>query len=154
MVIRVSLTGWLLVCASAVMGCSAATWQGVAAGLAAASGETPVAATGGSKLMLFGGSGHRTYLGCINCSEYAADSILNSYGSFGSQYGTTSITNQFSQFGSPYSAYSACNPYATDPPVIVDAAGNSYGRLTVNQGNSQRTRNDTLLTWLAVVCAK
>jgi hypothetical protein len=32
------------------------------------------------KLMLCGGQGHKTYLGCLNCGNYAADSISNSYG--------------------------------------------------------------------------
>jgi hypothetical protein len=58
-----------------------------------------------------------------------------------------------SDFGSPYSSYSACNPYATDPPVIVDSAGNFYGRLTVNAYNTERTQDQTFLTWLAATCA-
>ena len=80
------------------------------------------AASGGSglglapaKLMLFGGSGHKMYLGCLNCSQYATDSILNKYGSNGSAYSATSIWNHYSEFGSAYSTYSPCNSYATDP---------------------------------------
>jgi hypothetical protein len=33
---------------------------------------------------------------------------------------------------STYSDYGACNPYANDPPVIVDSGGYFYGRLTSN----------------------
>ena len=89
------------------------------------------------KLMIFGGSDHKTYLGCLNCNKYAIDSILNTFGEYGSQYSSSSIFNRFGDFGSPYSTYSACNSYATDPPVIVDSEGKFYGRLTVNQYNSE-----------------
>lgn len=92
-----------------------------------------------AKIMLFGGYNHATYLGCLNCSAYGADSVFNPYSQFGNQYNFNSIFNSYSQFGSPYSMYSACNPYATDPPVIVDDAGNFYGRLTINRYNSEAT---------------
>ncbi len=36
------------------------------------------------RLMTFGGNNHETYLGCLNCSEYASDSVSNSYGAHGS----------------------------------------------------------------------
>jgi hypothetical protein len=138
--------------------CSSATAQAIAAGLAAAGGSASTAPTSrnvrsssGSKLMLFGGQGHKVYLGCLNCSQYATDSVLNMYGSHGSPYGTESIFNKYSNFGSRYSTYSACNPYATDPPVIVDENGNYYGRLTVNRYNGQGA-NSELLAWIAGVC--
>lgn len=107
-----------------------------------------------SKLMLFGGDGHRTFLGCVNCSEYDPDSIFNEYGTFGSPYSATSIRNTYGEFGSPYSLYSACNPYASDPPVIVDSQGNFYGRLTVNEFHVERTHNQRLLGWLGAVCGR
>jgi hypothetical protein len=115
------------------------------AGAAAA----PAAST---KLMIFGGDDHRTYLGCLNCSQYDSESISNTYGSFGSAYSTTSVHNSYSDYGSPYSSHSACNPYATDPPVIVDGGGNFYGRLTINSYNPQQTRDAGVLQWLAAVC--
>jgi hypothetical protein len=101
------------------------------------------------KLMVFGGADHKTYLGCLNCGQYASDSVENTYGSFGSAYSTVSISNQFGEFGSPYSQYSACNPYSSDPPVVVDSAGNFYGRLTVNAYNPQRIRDESVVQWLA-----
>lgn len=111
-------------------GCSAQQWGNVAR--AAAQGAAAAAAPP-AKLMLFGGLNHQTYLGCLNCSEYATDSIFNSYGSKGSAYSGETIWNAFGQFGSAYSTYGACNPYASDPPVIVDSDGNYYGRLTLNE---------------------
>lgn len=71
------------------------------------------------KLMIFGGEGHKTYLGCLSCSEYATDSVFNQYGNYGSRYAIDSVWNHYSDFGSRYSNYGACNPYANDPPVIV-----------------------------------
>lgn len=104
------------------------------------------------KLMVFGGPGHKTYLGCLNCADYTSDSLANSSGSFDAPYGVT-IFNEYGDFGSTYSMYSACAPFATDPPVIVDQAGNFYGRLTLN-AFAQQTKNQPTLDWLSrTVCA-
>jgi hypothetical protein len=88
-------------------------------------------------LLLFGGRGHKTFLGCLNCSEYDPGSIDNAYGTHGSRYSSVSIFNHYSDYGSRYSDYSACNPYATDPPVIVDKGGKYYGRLTLNRYHAE-----------------
>lgn len=134
-------------------GCSAATWQGVGAGLqAAADGSHAPIAASADKLMLFGGSGHQTYLGCLNCSQYASDSVLNLYGTHGSKYAMDSVLNRYGQYGSAYSMYSACSPYASDPPVIVDGSGRFYGRLTVNTVNRERVTDPRLQAWLTAVC--
>lgn len=127
--------------------CSGAGWGRVAQGLAAAPRAGP-------KLMIFGGLGHQTYLGCLSCSEYDRESVFNSYGSFGSPYSSTSVLNPYSQFGSRYSAYGACNPYASDPPVIVDADGNYYGRLTTNRARSDGPPTPEVAAWLAGVCSE
>ncbi len=125
-----------------------------AAAAPAAGSSPPVGLASGSKLMLFGGENHRTYLGCLNCSQYDSDSVFNQYGTHGSQFSSASILNQFTEAGSKYSNYGACNPYASDPPVIVDGAGQFYGRLTVNRYHGQRTGDAQLLAWLAGVCAR
>ncbi len=39
--------------------------------------STAPALASNPKLMIFGGTNHGTYLGCLNCSEYATDSVLN-----------------------------------------------------------------------------
>jgi hypothetical protein len=106
-----------------------------------------------AKLMIFGGPDHRTYLGCLNCNRYAADSVSNQYGRNGSRYSAESIWNPYSQFGSRYSAYGTCNPYATDPPVIVDENGRFYGRLTVNIYHRELGAGAQLQNWLVqTVC--
>jgi hypothetical protein len=104
------------------------------------------------KLMLFGGQDHATYLGCLNCPASAADSVLNKFSPYGNQFGSNSIFNRFIEFGSYYSDESASSAYANDPPVIVDGNGNFYGRLTINQYNAQRARNERLSAWIAGVC--
>lgn len=101
------------------------------------------------KLMLFGGQDHKTYLGCLNCSQYATDSVSNEYGVYGSPYSAESIWNHFSEFGSGYSNFGACNAYATDPPVIVDGAGTFYGRLTLNQYHPEKGIAPNYYEWLA-----
>jgi len=102
--------------------------------------------------MLFGGLNHRIYLGCLNCSEYAADSVFNSFGK-GNPFSSESIFNHFSQYGSAFSTYGVCNSYASDPPVIVDQFGRYYGRLTMNEYHRQIGIGDQLIGWLkAAVC--
>lgn len=136
-------------CAISLAGCSAAVWQGLAAGLEGVS--TGLSLPSG-KIMLFGGANHSTYLGCLSCNEYSAESVFNEFGTHGSQYSSASIFNSFGPFGSKYSATSACNPYASDPPVIVDSTGKYYGRLTVNRARSDGPPSGELKAWLAAVC--
>ena len=133
---------------AASTGCTRAAWQAAAQG--AATGAAPAQAP--SALLVFGGSDHKTFLGCLNCSEYGQSSIKNQY-SFGSPYGHT-IFNHFSEYGSEFSSDSACNPYATDPPVIVDGDGNYYGRLTVNEYHYQIGIGRNLVAWLKTSVCK
>jgi hypothetical protein len=137
-------------------GCAPRSWNTVGQPVYVPPSQSTVysASPVGQKLMLFGGLDHKVYLGCLNCSEYALDSVRNEYGLHGSPYAMDSIFNSFGQYGSPYSMYSACNSYATDPPVIVDRDGAFYGRLTVNRYNVQRTRNENLIEWLEQVVCK
>ena len=124
-----------------------------ALGQSVAGGQSTASGTG--KLMIFGGSDHQTYLGCLNCAETAPDSISNEYGQNGSRYSQASIWNHYGEFGSPYQPYSACNPYSTDPPIIVDDVGTYYGRLTVNQFHPELGAGRQLIAWLRqAVCAQ
>jgi hypothetical protein len=126
-------------------GTAGSAWHGMAQGLVAAQPPAP------GNLALYGGINH-TYLGCLSCDKEAADSIFNEYGRFGSRHGLVSIRNPNSQFGSRRSPFGACNPYASEPPEILDTGGRSYGRLTVNRSHFEATRNDALLDWLETVC--
>ena|SRR5579863_3513711 len=115
-------------------------------------GAQVVTSPQGHKIMIFGGSDHRTYLGCLSCSESQGDSVLNEFGEHGNPYHSESLFNPYQEFGSPYSSTSACNPYASDPPVVVDEQGSFYGRLTINEFNSERVRSQALQMWIAKVC--
>lgn len=137
--------------------CSPAARSRFGAGMqsAAAGMATSPSSSSSSKLMIFGGEGHRAYLGCLNCSQYASDSVFNAYGSHGSRYASESIWNHYNDFGSAYSNHGACNPYANDPPIIVDSDGNYYGRLTLNIYHSQFGLGAQYHDWLeSTVCEK
>ena len=108
---------------------------------------------GGHNLMVFGGPGHTTYLGCLNCSNGSGDSVFLEGGTYNGAYLAPSIVNRSSVFVSTHSAYSACNPFATDPPVIVDERGTSYGRLTVNQQRTDGPSIEELREWIIDACA-
>lgn len=153
---RFALVVAVLLAGSSVSGCTAATWDAIGAAAAgAAAGMSgnyaPTSGTSG-KLMLFGGPSHSVYMGCLNCGEFAADSVFNELGRHGSSIQRDSIFNSIGQYGSTISNYSACNPIASDPPVIVDGQGRFYGRLTLNVYNSQRTRDTTFQALAAIAC--
>jgi hypothetical protein len=106
--------------------------QGMAPYAAVLNGQMHPAPAVAPKLMIFGGPGHQVYLGCLNCSEFARDSVQNQFGPNGSSFSQTSIRNEFSPYGSKFSNYSACNPFASNPPVVVDGQGRYYGRLKLD----------------------
>jgi hypothetical protein len=83
-------------------------------------------------LYLFGGDGHKEFLGCLNCDSYHTKSVWNEMSTFGfrNDFG---IWNPFGQFANPFSGHSMCNEFAFDPPVIVDDNGTSYGRMSINE---------------------
>lgn len=58
----------------------------------------------------FGGT---VSLGQVSSDMYAANSILNEYGAYGSPYQTNSIFNAYGTYGGAYGTNSACNSYAT-----------------------------------------
>lgn len=130
-------------------GCSDAARRNIAA---AAQGAAATS-TQAEKLMLFGGIDHKTYLGCLNCSEYTSDSVFNQFGQHGSRYSSESIWNHFNDYGSAYSTYGACNAYASDPPVIVGNSGKYYGRLTRNKFHAELGAGANYYSWLSrTVC--
>jgi hypothetical protein len=100
-------------------------------------GQTP-------QLLLFGSSDHKTFLGCLNCSQFDSGSLCNQFGQYGSQFNTGSIWNQFGHFGSKFSSDSPWNQFSTSGPVIVDRSGQFYGRFTANKFVSDRTHIEAL----------
>ena len=72
------------------------------------------------------------FLGKIVSNRYDKDSILNTYGPYGSRYSTTSIFNKYSDYGSRYGKYSVNNPYCSIPPKLI-LNGRLLGLVTVNR---------------------
>jgi len=105
-------------------------------------------ATAQSDLLIFGGRGHDVFLGCLSCNRFEIDSVLNKYGTYGSQYSTDSIWNRYGLYGGAYGTYSPCNRYSTNPPAVVDRSGNFYGYLTINPFQRQRLTDRTVIDWL------
>lgn len=91
-------------------------------------------------LLLFGGEGHKTFLGCLNCSATYSGSVCNKFGAYGSKFQTDSIWNKFGNFGSKFATQSPWNKFSTDAPIIVDSDGNSYGYFSANAFHNDRTR--------------
>jgi hypothetical protein len=96
-------------------------------------------------LLIFGGDGHRTFLGCLNCAKHSPGSVCNAYGTQGSRYQSESIWNPYGTFGSKYSSNSPWNRYSSSAPIIVDQEGNSYGYFSMNKYHRNRTRIKSFL---------
>lgn len=88
-------------------------------------------AQGPPEILIFGGDDHKAFLGCLNCSQFSSNSIWNEFSQYG-WYNGFATWNPFGPNKNPYGSNSACNDFAPDPPVLVDRAGNYYGRLTIN----------------------
>ena len=72
------------------------------------------------------------YLGKLTSNIYDLESILNTYGLYGSPFSSTSINNKYGVYGSPYSSLSPYNADTSTPPVIY-LRGTRCGFLSVNQ---------------------
>ena len=103
-------------------------------------------------ILIYGGREHRTFLGCLNCSETDPNSVLNQVGQYGSEVSSDSIFDKAGEFGSPVSDTSPCNPVASDPPVLVDQNGGFHGYLTLNRSHADVNPNGRLAAWLAAIC--
>lgn len=87
------------------------------------------------------------FLGAITENSYDTNSILNSYGPYGSKYSGTSIFNEYSPYGSQYGAYSINNPYCTQAPQLV-IDGVIIGFVTANQNTLKRISPEAFLCTL------
>lgn len=71
------------------------------------------------------------YLGVVSSDQYAAESICNQYGQFGSPYAAKSVWNKYAQYGGTYASNGAYNPMAQKPPLVIQN-GQPIGILTKN----------------------
>lgn len=99
------------------------------------------ATSAATELLLFGGSNHDQFLGCLGCGKYDSGSVCNKYGK-GGRYDSDSIFNRYGTFGSRYSDSSPWNRYTSSAsvPVLVDRAGKFYGYLTINVHRSDSVK--------------
>jgi hypothetical protein len=146
--------------AFAISACSAATWQAIGQVAQAASaasgsgaGSVPSFVGGSEELLLFGGQGQKTFLGCFNCNAASLSSIFNRSSQYGSAAFITSIYNRSGQFGSTWSQFSVCNRMASDPPVIANRRGQFFGRLTLNFTRMDAVQDRRVRDWLVGVCS-
>ena len=99
-------------------------------------------------LYLFGGANNSVYLGCLNCNQFDAESVCNSFGTYGSSFSTTSIWNSFGTYGSSFQSYSPWNSFSSYGPLIVGSNGLSYGYFTTNAFKANRTSIQAFLNVL------
>lgn len=97
-------------------------------------------------LHIYSGSSHDVYLGCLNCSSSAANSIWNENGKYGNRYNPLSIWNEYGEYGNEYNPYCPWNEYSTTPPIIVDNAGGFYGYFTINEYKAKRANFGLVIT--------
>lgn len=72
-------------------------------------------------------------LGVITRNEFAANSILNQFGPYGSEFSATSIFNQFGKYGGQFSSLSPFNEFTNTPPQIITTNGQRVGHLSKNK---------------------
>ena len=123
-------------------------------GCASSSPLTSYSSGSQTSLLLYADNHERTFLGCLNCSEYDSASVWNQYSEYGNSFGDTSIRNPHSDYGSRHSDLSACNPYASSPPRILDGNDNYYGRFTLNKSAGDANNEDYIKRLVALVCAR
>ena len=90
-----------------------------------------------------------TYLGLVSSNPYASESILNNYGSYGSEYQANSIFNAYGTYGGLYGSNSACNSYASSsnvPYVLYQGVKVTY--LTINSFVANGSNPVTLISAL------
>jgi hypothetical protein len=100
---------------------------------------------------LWGGPNRSVFLGCFSCNQFASDSVFNQFGRYGSRFSQTSVANHFSRYGSEFSNDSACNRFASNPPVILNTATNTFTELTLNQFRQFAERSSAVVTVLRTV---
>jgi hypothetical protein len=83
----------------------------------------PPASVDCANLVLLANDG--TFLGQASSNAFAADSVCNEFGQYGSQFSSTSIFNQFGSYGSPFAVLSAYNEFTSTPPVLYCGTTNT-----------------------------
>jgi hypothetical protein len=109
---------------------------------------SPVPVVSTVSLYLYGGANNSVYLGCLTCNQFHAESVCNSFGTYGSAFSSSSIWNQFGTYGSSFQSYSPWNSFSSSGPLIVGSNGLNYGYFTTNAFKVNRTTTQSFLNIL------
>jgi hypothetical protein len=82
------------------------------------------------------------YLGRLT-NQFDSQSILNTFGLYGSQFSSTSMFNSFGRYGSQFGSLSAYNPFASTPPQLY-VSGQFAAYVTKNTTKNPRVDPDAL----------
>jgi len=97
------------------------------------------------ELLLFGGTSHKDFLGCLNCPPADNGSVWNAIGEHGSRLSPNSIWNRLGTYGNKFSSLSPWNKFSSTAPVVVDRDGTFYGYFSANKLHPKRTNVAFLL---------
>jgi len=109
---------------------------------------SPLPVVSGVNLLLYGGANNSVYLGCLTCNQLHAESVCNSFGTYGSSFSSSSIWNQFGTYGNSFNSYSPWNSFSLTGPLIVGTNNLSYGYFTTNSFKVNRTTVQSFLNVL------
>jgi hypothetical protein len=82
------------------------------------------------------------YLGRLT-NQFDSQSILNTFGLYGSQFSSTSMYNPFSSYGSQFGSHSAYNAFSSTPPQLY-VSGQFAAYITKNTAKAPRVDPDAL----------
>jgi hypothetical protein len=109
---------------------------------------SPLPVATGVNLLLFGGINNSVYLGCLTCNQFDAESVCNSFGTYGNPFSSSSIWNQFGTYGNQFNSYSPWNSFSSSGPVIIGTNNLNYGYFTTNAFKANRTTTQSFLNVL------
>lgn len=103
--------------------------------------------------VVLGGPDHDVFLGCLSsCFQEDSEYIFAQMMPYGRFTGPHSIANQHSPYGTPHGPYSACDPAASNPPILVDEKGNVAGAVTLNAAIPGRIQNEWVIAQIEHLC--
>jgi hypothetical protein len=111
--------------------------------------QVAVGATRPDALLIFGGPGHKTFIGCICDGEQSIALEGGTYGPQGFNPDNASLWSPFGLFHDRFGDYSACARFVKDPPIVVTPDGRPICRLTIDLTNPFQCKAPSLLEWLS-----
>jgi hypothetical protein len=75
----------------------------------------------------------------LTCNQSHAESVCNSFGTYGNTFSASSIWNSFGTYGNSFSLYSPWNSFSLSGPIVLGTDGLNYGYFTTNSFKVGRT---------------